>query len=82
MRFNCPVFTFENILASAGILLDENAIENDFNFGDETEEEEVEEETAENITIEELENQLKTALENEEYELASKIRDQINKRTS
>ena len=62
--------------------MDENAIENDFNFGDETEEEEIEEETAENITIEELENQLKTALENEEYELASKLRDQINKRTS
>ena len=62
--------------------MDENAIENDFNFGDETEEEEIEEESVENITIEELENQLKTALENEEYELASKLRDQINKRTS
>lgn len=82
VRFNCPVYTFENILASAGILLDETAIENDFNFGEDSESEEDEVESPENITIEELENQLKTALENEDYELASQLRDQINKRTS
>ena len=83
VRFNCPVYTFENILASAGILLDETTAENDFNFGEENDsDEELENETPENITIEELENQLNTALENEDYELASKIRDQINKRTS
>jgi bifunctional DNase/RNase len=83
VRFNCPVYTFENILASAGILLDETTSENDFNFGEENDsDEELVNETPENITIEELENQLNTALENEDYELASKIRDQINKRTS
>jgi bifunctional DNase/RNase len=83
VRFNCPVYTFENILASAGILLDETAIENDFNFGEDNDSEnESEIETPENLTIEELESQLNTALENEDYELASQIRDQINKRTS
>ncbi len=83
VRFSCPVYTFENILASAGILLDETTAENDFNFGEENDsDEELVNETPENITIEELENQLNTALENEDYELASKIRDQINKRTS
>ena len=29
VRFNCPVFTFESILSSAGILLDETAVENE-----------------------------------------------------
>ena len=83
VRFSCPGYTFENILASAGILLDETTAENDFNFGEENDsDEELVNETPENITIEELENQLNTALENEDYELASKIRDQINKRTS
>ncbi len=80
VRFNCPVYTFESILASAGILLDENSPDNDFNFGEEEEEEK--EETTEELSIQELETQLNTALENEDYELASKLRDLINKKTS
>jgi protein-arginine kinase activator protein McsA len=32
------------------------------------------------VSVEELEQQLVEALENEDYELASKIRDEINKR--
>lgn len=81
VRFNCPVYTFESILASAGILLDENSADNDFNFGEE--EEEVEKtESTEELSVQELETQLNTALENEDYELASKLRDLINKKTS
>jgi len=84
VRFNCPVYTFETILATAGILLDETAIENDFNFNDNNEENEEDANKApsEEISIEELEIQLSAALENEDYELASKIRDVINKKTS
>ncbi len=83
VRFNCPVFTFESILASAGILLDENSSDNDFAFG-EDEEEKIEKpkETINSLSIEELESQLNTALENEDYELASKLRDEMNKRNS
>ncbi len=62
VRFNCPVYTFENILSSAGILLDEAAIETE--------------------SVEELEKQLEIAIENEDYELASKLRDLINKKNS
>ena len=80
VRFNCPVFTFESILSSAGILLDETAVENELNLIED--EEEVKNESPENISIQELENKLNEALENEDYELASKIRDIINKRTS
>jgi excinuclease UvrABC nuclease subunit len=32
--------------------------------------------------VDELENQLKEAIENEDYELASRIRDEINKRNA
>ena len=79
VRFNCPIFTFENILASAGIMLDD-----DNEFTDEpTEIEEKQSEPAQSkLSIEELEKQLNEAIENENYELASRIRDEINKRTS
>ncbi|MGC6433801.1 MAG: bifunctional nuclease domain-containing protein [Crocinitomicaceae bacterium] len=77
VRFSCPVYTFENILSSAGILLDEAAVENELN---EIEEEEVELQSVESDSIEELEKQLKIAIENEDYELASKLRDLINKK--
>lgn len=82
VRFNCPVYTFESILASAGILLDENATDEISMLEDEPKIEEVEEETPENLSVQELEKQLNEALENENYELASKLRDLINKKTS
>ena len=79
VRFNCPVYTFENILSSAGILLDEAAIENELNG---IEEEEEENQSVETESVEELEKQLEIAIENEDYELASKLRDLINKKNS
>lgn len=85
VRFSCPIYTFENILSSAGILLDENENADDpmdlMNFEDELEGSESSE-GMKAKTIDELENELKMAIENEDYELASKIRDEINKRTS
>ncbi|MFM7757324.1 MAG: UvrB/UvrC motif-containing protein, partial [Crocinitomicaceae bacterium] len=38
------------------------------------------EESLDEESVDELEKQLEEALENEDYELASKIRDEINKR--
>ncbi len=83
VRFNCPVYTFESILASAGILLDENSNDNDFAFGEEEDEKiEKPKETINSLSTEDLEKQLNNALENEDYELASKLRDEMNKRNS
>lgn len=82
VRFNCPIYTFENILSSAGILLDENETGEDpidlldFEDGSEAEDK------VESRTISELEADLEEAIAKEDYELASKIRDEINKRTS
>lgn len=81
VRFNCPVYTFENILASAGILLDEESDDaDDFDMDDE---ESVEQKpTMQTMSMEDLESQLNQAIENEDYELASKLRDEINRRSS
>jgi len=82
VRFKCPVYTFENILSSAGILLDETAEGDDDALFSESEETEEQAETIASVSLEELENQLNEAIANEDYELASKIRDEINKRSA
>lgn len=80
VRFNCPVYTFESILSSAGIMLDEeNMEENDFDF-EEKEESVSSDQSLKSLSDEELETHLNEAIDNEDYELASRIRDEINKR--
>ena len=82
VRFNCPIYTFENILSSAGILLDEetgNEFDSDSLEDDEGDDSK---DSINQVSIEELEVQLDEAIQNEDYELASKIRDEINKRTT
>lgn len=81
VRFNCPIYTFETILSSAGILLDETQPK-DEDFDLDEDELLAPEGSLESLTVEELETQLNEAIENEDYELASRIRDEINKRTS
>lgn len=75
VRFNCPIYTFESILSSAGILSDE--------LGDDLEEE-LEEESTEGefqkMTLEEPDQAIQEAIDNEDYERASQLRDEINKR--
>lgn len=81
VRFNCPIYTFENILSSAGILLDETQVKEE-EFSLDEDEIIVPEGTLKELNVTELETQLSEAIENEDYELASRIRDEINKRTS
>lgn len=83
VRFNCPIYTFEGILSSAGILLDENQNEeNDLDISDDDEQTETSPNTLSQFNKEELESQLMNAIENEDYELASRLRDEIKKRNS
>jgi bifunctional DNase/RNase len=75
LRFNCPVYTYESIMAKAGIIVDEK------DKGIKTEEKTKKPSNIyEQYSVEELENLLKQAVEKEEYEKASKIRDEINRR--
>lgn len=82
VRFNCPIFTFESILSSAGILLDENLPKEEDIIGDDEDDDEKPEGTLQEKSLSDLEQQLNDAIDNEDYELASRIRDEINKRTS
>jgi bifunctional DNase/RNase len=82
IRFNCEIFTYETILSSAGILLDESTLEDEELIAENVGGEESQQDTLESLSPEELENQLNQAIENEDYELASKIRDEINRRQS
>jgi bifunctional DNase/RNase len=88
VRFNCPIFTYEFILKSAGIVLDDDVTSNppaaeeiSTNEGEETEEvNKTGQEAYKEKSTEELKNLLQTALDDEQYEMASKIRDEINQR--
>lgn len=80
VRFECPVYTSESILSSAGILLDQEALEEEDLLAEALDEEP--KATIETISIEDLENQLNQAIDDEDYELASKIRDEIQRRNA
>lgn len=77
IRFNCPVNTYESVMKDAGIVLDE---EDDLISDSITKENEGQTDEWEDYTLEELEELLQVAVDNEEYERASQIRDEINKR--
>ena len=88
VRFDAPIFTYENILEKAGIDMQNDEILGEEPF--EEEEEGIIEELfteLENLTtpydkmsLEELQKQLEEAIENEDYELAASLRDEIDKR--
>jgi bifunctional DNase/RNase len=85
LRFNVPIYTYETVLAEAGIVLT-----------DETEEEEEaaappkkeasrrsskpEKEQLKDLSNDKLNKMLEDALTNEDYEKAAKIRDEMNRR--
>lgn len=80
IRFRCPIYTYEKIMGEAGIVMEEKAEEMES-----SEEENMAEESGGNefhtSTLGELEEMLQKAVDNEDYEKASKIRDEINRRT-
>lgn len=81
-RFNAPIFTYENILEKAGVYLklkDENTDEDNLILEDLIPDT-IEETSYSSESLESLQQKLNEAVANEEYELAAKIRDEINKR--
>lgn len=85
LRFKCPIYTTEDILSKAGIVLDMNIEEEPEEGKTASPKEEKKEKpksasTYSRMTVDELNNMLNEAIENEDYEKASKIRDELQKR--
>ena len=80
VRFNCPINTYEFILSQAGIILDDEAISaaNEADKAEELVESDVNDYLKK--STEELKQMLNTALADEDYEKASRIRDELNNR--
>lgn len=87
VRFKCDIYTHESILKSAGIALDgdmdttilsENSKIAELHIEDSFQKENTD--VFKSKSSEELKNTLQWALENEKYEMASKIRDELNQR--
>lgn len=84
VRFHCPIYTYEFILNSAGIIMEEEAPkEKESAEGATKKEPKAPPATAEDLsgnTPEELKDLLQKALDREDYENASRIRDEMNRR--
>lgn len=83
VRFDCPIYTYEFILSTAGIVIEGN----DFVYLEninETPEEKTSTPMAgfNGVSDDELKTRLKQALADEAYEKAAKIRDELSKRKS
>ena len=77
IRMGCPIFTYNDILQEAGIILTDNLP----NYKDEdTEELEETKDLLSTLSLGELKKQMKEAINDENYEKASELRDEINKR--
>tara|TARA_R110002050_G_scaffold114090_1_gene229374 strand:- start:1880 stop:2491 length:612 start_codon:yes stop_codon:yes gene_type:complete len=88
VRFNAPIYTYENILDKAGIYLkveEEMALENKFDSKELSSDiEKTPQKDTSNfasLPLKELHKQLNDAVDNENYEVAAKIRDEISKRS-
>lgn len=83
LRFDAPIFTYENILAEAGIVLtDEEEEEKEKPRGRKPRKEAQRKgaDDLKNYSTEKLNEMLKEALEKEDYERAAKLRDELSKR--
>ncbi len=80
VRFNCPIYCYEFILEAAGVSSEEASEELSLDEPDIDMEELTTVSDASSMSIEELQRQLENAINQEDYEKASQIRDEIQKR--
>jgi len=80
IRYSCPIFTYKNILERAGIIINSQKEEEKEDLKEEKDKSYKKDITS--YSIKELNEILEQAIEAEEYEKASEIRDEINRRKS
>ena len=78
LRFDSPIYTYDKILEKAGIILKKEGskknVENDLNERNQFED------NFEKYTKKQLNKKIENAIEAENYELAARLRDEINSR--
>lgn len=84
VRFGCPIFTYEEILKAAGIILEEETpseeqAPTEMEEAIESEKEEIEDHFT-GLNDHQLQSLMQDAIEKEDYEKAASIRDEIEKR--
>lgn len=79
LRFKCPIYTTEEILQKSGIVID---IDKDIREEDSGETKSPEKEEYKDLSLKELEDLLEDSVQKEEYEKASRIKVEIEKRKS
>ncbi len=77
LRFHCPIYTNEKIMSAAGIVVDE---EKEQGGKTKVKVKRSSKSSFENSTMDELKQLLQKAVDKEDYEKASKIRDEIKRR--
>ncbi|MBL7806524.1 MAG: bifunctional nuclease family protein [Saprospiraceae bacterium] len=77
VRFECPIFTYDFILEAAGVILEE---QEGGGFATTTAPAQLDDDAVESWPIDALRGRLQEALDNEEYEMAAKIRDELKRR--
>jgi bifunctional DNase/RNase len=80
LRFRCPIYTTEKILAKAGIVIDFDDDKKESSRQGGAEDGKEPDNEFSTYDIEELEEMMNQAIKEERYEQASLIRDEINKR--
>jgi hypothetical protein len=87
LRFDCPIYTYESILAEAGIVLTDQEEEEERIETKPEPKSKAKKESAKksgddfkNYSVEKLNELLKEAIDKEDYERAAKIRDELSKR--
>lgn len=77
LRFDCPIYTYEFILGAAGLQMEDG---DDSESAEETGVVKSERKPSAASSLDELRSMLDEALGNEDYERASKLRDEIKRR--
>lgn len=78
IRFGCPIFTTEEVLGKAGLILEKEDEKSTINIGSPAEETEAKPKEKK-LSLRDLKKQLEEAVKNEDYEKAARLRDQISK---
>ncbi len=80
LRFRCPIYTTEEILTKAGIVIEVSDNYDEDALDDELGDEDDRKNKYELYSVKELEQLLQEAIQEEKYEVASEIRDEISRR--